>query len=609
VNQVSNEKFCKFTPANLPCTKNERERIGSKKLRRRLWVKGRKRWFLLALILIVIIAVVVARREPTIVPGSFLVVDIGGRYVEAQPSGFMAQLLGSQEHVFIDLLLELRKAIVDHRLKGVIVRIQPVELDFAQVQELRNLFSALQKSGKRVIAWVAGESSSGNTAYFLASAAEQVFFAENTVLPLTGLRATYLFLGGLWKHLDVELQVEQIREYKTFGDFLSRQTMSEAHREMANSLLDSLQDQFVSGISEARGLSPDQVRALIDAPTLTAADFQQGGLINGIRYFDEVLEELSPDASRPIQTVSLATYRRVKPTSVGLGGEEKIAIIYGVGAVTTGESDWGITGQAMGADTIVEAFADAGEDDRIKAIIFRIDSPGGSALASDLIWRAVDRAKRNKPVIVSMSGVAGSGGYYIATGASKIVAQPATLTGSIGIVFMQPNIQGLLENYGVNTETLSRGAYARLFDPSKSWTTQERQQIKRILEDLYLTFTRKVAEGRGLSVDEVDLVGRGRVWTGVQAKERHLVDELGGIDTALRLAKQAIGLAAESGVQLVFYPKSKPFLELLIERFSGQVVEGFAWPEPVAELQSLLRPLTRLGRGPLYAMPAIIRLR
>lgn len=572
-------------------------------------MKGRKRWFLLAFILIIVIAVVVARREPTIAPGSFLVVDIGGRYVEAQPTGFMAQLFGSQEHVFIDLLLELRKAMADHRLQGVIVKITPVELDFAQIQELRHLFMALQKSGKRVIAWVAGESSSGNAAYFLACAAEQVFFAENTVLPLTGLRATYLFLGGLWAHLNVALQVEQIREYKTFGDFLSRQSMSEAHREMANSLLDSLQQQFVGGISEARGLSPDQVQTLIDAPTLTAVDFQQGGLINGIRYFDEVLEALSPDAAEPIETVSLATYRRVKPASVGLGGEEKIAIIYGVGAVTMGESDWSVTGQAMGADTITAAFTDAVEDDTIKAIIFRIDSPGGSALASDLIWRAVDRAKRHKPVIVSMSGVAGSGGYYIATGASKIVAQPATLTGSIGIVFMQPNIQGLLGKYGVNTETLSRGAYARLFDPLKSWTTQERQQVKRILEALYLTFTRKVAEGRGLSVDEVDLVGRGRVWTGVQAKERHLVDELGGIETALRLAKQAVGIADESGVQLVFYPKSKPLFERLIERFMGQMVPAFAWPEPAAELQALLMPLTRLRHGPLYMMPAIIQLR
>ena len=208
---------------------------------------------------------------------------------------------------------------------------------------------------------------------------------EREVVEPESLRARFPIEG----QVDIELQVEQIREYKTFGDFLSRQTMSEAHREMANSLLDSLHHQFVNGISEARGLSPARVQALIDAPTLTAADFQQGGLINGIRYFDEVLKELSPDAAVPIQTVSLATYRRVKPSSVGLDGKERIAVIYGVGAVTLGESDWGATGQSMGADTITKAFRHAAQDDKIKAIVFRIDSPGGSALASDLIWLAV----------------------------------------------------------------------------------------------------------------------------------------------------------------------------------------------------------------------------
>jgi protease-4 len=263
----------------------------------------------------------------------------------------------------------------------------------------------------------------------------------------------------------------------------------------------------------------------------------------------------------------------------------------------------------MGTDTIVKAFNHAAQDDTIKAIVFRIDSPGGSALASDLIWRAVKRAKRNKPVIASMSSVAASGGYYIAAAASKIVAQPASLTGSIGIVFMQPNIKGLLSKFGVNIETLARGKFARLFDPAKSWTEAERQQIKRLLEDLYLTFIRKVAEGRGLTMDEVDLIGRGRVWTGTQAKEQKLVDALGGMNTALSLAKQAIGLSEQAGVQLVFYPKPKRLLEALVDRLSMQIMAVTALPEPMAGFKSLLMPFVALGRGPLYAMPVIIQVR
>lgn len=572
-------------------------------------VRRKKRWFFLALVVIVVVGIILARREPKIASGSFLVVDIGGPYIEAQPSDFIGQLLGSRKQVLIDLILELRKATLDDRLQGVIVKITPTDLDFAKVQELRSLLRDVQKVGKRVVAWVSGEGTSGNSTYLLASVADEVFFSENTVLPLTGLRATYLFLGGLWQQLDMELQVEQIREYKTFGDFLSRQTMSDAHRRMANSLLDSLQEQFVTAIATSRGLTPENVQALLDVPTLTASDFHQGGLIDGIRYFDELLQELSADRTTPVPTVSLATYRRVKPASVGLSGDQKIAVIFGTGAVTLGESDWGPTGQAMGSDTIVKAFNQAAADDTIKAIVFRVDSPGGSPLASDLIWRAIKRAKRNKPVIVSMSGVAASGGYYIAAGASQIVAQPATMTGSIGIVFMQPNIRGLLSKLGVHTETLARGKYARLFDTAKSWTEAERQQVKRLLEDLYLTFTRKVAEGRGLTMDEVDLIGGGRVWTGSQAKERKLVDALGGMLTALALAKQATGLSEQGGEQLVFYPKPKRLLESFAERLMMQMMDVTALPKPLAGLTSLLMPLASLGSGPLYAMPVVIQVR
>ncbi len=572
-------------------------------------MRRKKRWFFLLLVIIVVVGIVLARREPTIAPGSFLVVDIGGRYVEAQPSGLIGQLLGSQKQVLVDLLLELRKAALDNRLQGVIVKITPADLDFAKVQELRDALRRLQTAGKRVIAWVSGEGTSGNMAYFLASVADQVYFSENTVLPMTGLSATYLFLGGVWEHLDVEMQVEQIREYKTFGDFLSRQTMSEAHRHMANSLLDSLHEQFLTGIGEARGLPIEQVQSLIDAPTLTPGDFQQGGLIDGVRYYDELVEELSGDPGQPVETVSLAVYRRVKLGSVEAVGDHKIAVVYGVGAVTSGESAWSNAGQSMGADTIIKAFDQAARDDSIKAIVFRIDSPGGSALASDLIWQAVKRAKRKKPVMVSMSGVAGSGGYYIAASATKIVAQPATLTGSIGIVFMQPNIQGLLAKLGVNSETLSRGEYARLFDPSKSWSTKERQQVKRLLEELYLIFIRKVAEGRGLSMDDVDLIGRGRVWTGAQAKVEGLVDELGGMNTALRLAKQAAGIPATTGVRLVFYPKVKGWLDIVMQRLRGRVIQALSFPEPIQELTSVLTPLAQLGNGPVYAMPMIIRIR
>lgn len=573
-------------------------------------MRRKKRWIVLGLIVIlIVVGVVLARREPAIAPGSFLVVHVGGSYAEAPPSDLLGQLLGAQQHLFPEVLLELQKAAVDTRLQGVILKVTPLELDFAQVQELRDALRALQAAGKRVIAWVTGEADSGNREYYLASVADKVYFAENTMLPLLGLRSTAVFLGGVWDKLEVDMQVEQVKEYKTFGDFLARKSMSEAHREMTNSLLDSLYEQFLSGIAEARGLRPAQVQVLIDAPTLAPADFRQAGLIDGIRYFADVLQELGETLERPAQTVTLATYRRVKPTSVGLMRGPKIAVVYGVGAVTSGDSDWGVTGESMGAETLAETFKQVAEDETIRAIVFRIDSPGGSALASDLIWQAVVQAKKAKPVVVSMAGVAASGGYYVAAGASKIVAQPATLTGSIGIVFSQPNVQGLLAKLGITTETLERGRYARLFDPSKSWSAEERQQVQRLMETLYQAFIRKVAEGRGLSVDEVDRLGRGRVWTGAQAKAHGLVDELGGLNTALRLAKEAAGIPAEGSVRLVFYPEPKRLLETLLDLWRVRMQAPVALPQPLRAFLRLLVPLAGQGQGPLFVMPLLLQIR
>ena len=570
-------------------------------------MRKRKRWIFLAIIVALVIFVIIKlRSEPHIVAGSYLVVDISGNYAEAPPASLVSQLLGSGQKIFTELLIELRKATVDTRLQGIIVKIGPLDMDFAQVQELRSALQAAKTVGKRVIAWVSGEGDSGNHEYYLACVADRVYFTENTILPLIGLRATAIFLGGVWEKMGIDMQVEQMKEYKTFGDFLSRKSMSEAHREMTEALLDSLHEQLLMGIAEARGLPTTRVRASIDAPTLTSEDFLTAGLIDGIVTFDALVEELM---ATPEQLVSLATYHGVKPSTVGLTGGPKIAVVYGVGAVQSGESDWGVTGEAMGAGTIVEAFREAAEDDEIQAIIFRIDSPGGSALASDLIWQAVSQAKKIKPVVVSMAGVAASGGYYIASNATKIVAQPATLTGSIGIVFSLPNVQGMLDKFGVSTETLERGRYARLFDPSKGWSPEERQQVHRLLEKLYHTFTSRVSEGRGLSIEEVDRIGRGRVWTGGQAKDLGLVDQLGGLDTALRVAREEAGIPAEMGVRLVFFPRPKHLWETLLEHLTGQVRIAMPLPPPVRQLVRLLAPFNSQDEGPRFVMPVLVRIK
>ncbi len=574
-------------------------------------MRRKKRWVFLALIVIVVVAVVLARREPRIEPGSFLVVPVRGSYSEGHSREPLEWLLGSPQLTLADLLLELEKASVDERLRGVILKLSPIDLSFAKIQEIRAALQALQAKGKAVIAWVMGEAESGNGEYYLASVADKVYFAENTILPLVGLRARYLFLGGMWEHLGIDMQVEQLKEYKTFGDILVRQTMSEAHREMANALLDNLNEQFLRDIAAARQLTPKQLQSLIDAPTMSPEDYHQAGLIDGIRYYGELLRDLGQGMGEAAKTVSLSTYRQVKPTSVGLRRGPKIAVVYGVGSVTTGKSSWNVTGASMGSETLVEALEEASQDQTIKAIVLRIESPGGSALASDLIWHAVMQAKASKPVIVSMSSVAASGGYYVSASATKIVAAPATLTGSIGIVVLHANIQGLLAKLGLTTETLTRGRYARLFDMSQSWSAEQRQQIKRLLGGLYQTFVRKVATGRKLSVDEVERIGGGRVWTGEQAQELGLVDALGGMATALRIAKEEAGIAAELNAQLVYYPKSPGILGTLLERLSGHLRATVTLPQPLRDFVRHLpaSPFIDQRPGPLFAMPILLHIR
>jgi protease-4 len=571
-----------------------------------MWRK--KRWiFLLICIGVIGIGIGLARRSPKIEPGSYLTVHLGGSFTDDPESTLIQELLDEDRDNLTDTILQLRKAALDLRLKGAVLRISPMNLSFAELQELRDTLTYFRKTGKEIIAWIIGEDGSGTAEYYLASAANRIYLAENALLPLLGLRANYLFLGGVWEKLGIDMQVEKVREYKTFGDLLVGREMTQAHREMANSLLDSLNSQLLHDIAEARGVTPEAVQKLIDGPTMTPADFQRAGLIDGTQYFDEVLDSLKAAGETEAKTVSMSTYRRVKPSALGLKPEAKIALVYGLGGIVTGDSDWSVTGRDMGSDTIVKAIDEVAEDDSISAIVFRINSPGGSPLASDQIWHAVVRAKAKKPVVVSMSGVAASGGYYIAAGATRIVAQPATLTGSIGIVFSHANIAGLLGKLGIHTETVSRGAYARLLSPANSWSPEERQQVQRLMEDLYNTFIQKVAQGRHMEVGKVNEVGRGRVWTGAQAKDIGLVDELGGLTTAIAVAKEQIGLSANAVVQLLFFPKPKGIVTTLLERFSARSQAPL--PEPLRRIANQLLLLAREGNGkPLFTMPYVLHI-
>lgn len=538
-------------------------------------------------------------RAPHIAPGSYLVLDVDGVYSEEPPQDIVGRLLRGREHALIDLLTMIREAQVDTRIKGVIARIGSIDTGWAKVQDIRDALLDFKKSGKPLLALVEHEATGGNKEYYLAAAADRLYLSPASTAPLSGLAANFYFLGGVWGKLDIQMDVEKIREYKTFGDMIGSTEMSAAHREMADSILDSIDAQLVTGLAQTRGIEPDAVRALINQCPVSPAEFEAAHLSNGTKYFQDLQDEIGDTTT----LVTAKDYAQVSASSLGLDVGPKIGVVYAVGMIVTGEGGSGVQGQALGAQTVSDALADAAEDDDVRAIIFRIDSPGGSALASDVVWRATQAARKKKPVIVSMSDVAASGGYYIAAGASRIVAQPATMTGSIGVVFARPYIRGLLGRLGINTETLTRGTFANLDDITTPLTPAARQKLIDEMTHIYDVFVARVATGRSLTPEQVNDIGRGRVWTGAQAKENGLVDELGGFTSAVQAAKSAAGIDAKHEVELVFYPKRQSLLERVTELLNARAADMIP-----AHLRSVLRSLSVPFEAgtPLTVMPETI---
>jgi protease-4 len=500
--------------------------------------------------------------EPAIPQDGILVLALEGRYTEAAEPSLISRVLGSPRPTFVGLLSEMRKAERDDRLAGVVLRVRKIDVGWAKAQEIREAIEALSAAGRKTVAYVEHQSFAANIEYFIASAADEIVLAPAARIPVIGLSAEYLFLGGLWDLFGIELEVERIGKYKSFADTFTRSDMSEAHREMANSLLDSIDGQFVAGIAKSRGVSEEFVRNAIDAAAMTPAEMQALSLIDGTGFEDEAVRRIGPG-----EVVRAADYARVDPTSVGFDPVAKFALVYGSGAVVMGNGTASRSGApVLASGTVSAALRDAAEDDEIAGIIFRIDSPGGSALASDVIWNATQSSERNgKPLVVSFSDVAASGGYYVAAGADAIVASPATVTGSIGVVVLRPVLRGLFEKLDIGIATLSRGRHADIASSANPLSDGSRERLATEVQSIYDLFVERVAAGRDLSPERVHELGRGRVWTGEQAHASGLVDELGGLRVATRRVKEALGLDPDADVALLPYPKPKPLAEQISE--------------------------------------------
>jgi protease-4 len=512
--------------------------------------------------------------RPSVPDNSVLVLNVSGELPDYVPEEPLAKAFGiNQQQSFTSLLTQLRKAKVDNRIGGVLLDINFPGIGWGKADELRDAIADLRASGKPVYAYL---EIGTNREYYIATAAEKIFVAPPGDLYINGFAAEAMFYKGSLDKLGIEADVIQIGpKYKNAPDRYTRKEMSDGQREVINALLDEYFTRFTTAIAESRKKSVEDVKAMIDNAPYTATQAKTQGLIDDALYREQVDEQfktrLGYKSDDKLRTIRGGQYREIPSDSLGLNKGERVAVIYASGAINVGRSSSGpVNGEMVGSDTIVEAVNDAANDKSIKAIVLRVDSPGGSALASDLMWYALENAKAKKPVVVSMGDVAASGGYYIACNANKIVAQPSTVTGSIGVFLGKPVVKGLYDWLGVTNEYVMRGKNAGLFRETEKWTPEERAKMVDQTNSIYFdNFIPKVAKGRNKSAEEANTLGQGRVWTGTQAKANGLIDEFGGLEKAIEIAKQLANLPAEKDVRRVVLPAPRPLLESL---FGGETL-------------------------------------
>jgi protease-4 len=550
-----------------------------------------------------LVLVSVVGREPQVAANSTLVLRIGGDLNEMEPGGVFGPFLESAPTVR-GVVEILHRAKTDSRIKGIILKPAGAGALWGKVQEVRDAVSDFRRSGKPIVAYL---EFGGEQEFYLATACDKVFLLPTATLDLTGVASYELFMRGMLDKIGAYPDGLHIGEYKTALNTFTEHTYTPAHREMAESLNTDLYEQLVRGIADGRHKSEAEVKALIDHGPFLSEDALRAGLIDDVAYEDELDDKVKIGSGKP-SYVEMNDYRQAA-SSAGRG--EKIAVIYATGIIASGKSTYDTTGsQVTGSETIVEYLRKARADAGTKAIVLRIDSPGGSAIASDVIWREVMLTKNQKPLIASMSDVAASGGYYIAMPAHVIVAEPSTLTGSIGVVLTKFVIDGTLKKIGLNMEGVSKGKYADLYSPVRPFSPEEKQRMAENMQATYDTFVEKAAQGRNTTPEKIDAVGQGRVWTGLQAKQIGLVDELGGLDRAVSIAKQRAKIAPDADVELVIYPPKKSFYDLFKSPFGASdraatlgSLLGFTNPRV---LQSLAAPLQVFRRGePLALMPNV----
>ncbi|MBA2354018.1 MAG: signal peptide peptidase SppA [Acidobacteria bacterium] len=531
-----------------------------------------------------------------------LVVRVDGSLEEVATNPF-DQLF--QEPVTVRSLSEaLRAAKEDPRITGVLLRPVQAPALWGKIQELSDALVDFRSSGKPLVAVL---EVAGDREYVLASAASRVILVPPGQLNLTGLASYQLFLRGLFDKIGATPDLLHIGDYKTAVNTFTEKGFTPAHREMTQSLNHDAFEQLLGVVANARKKSVAEVRALIDQGPMLPDAALANGLVDDVAYLDEIGK--TSGLGDRFQEIELPRYLpAARRPRTGLTAP-KIAMLYAVGTIVSGRGGSGPTGTEVGSDKLTEYIRAIRNDDSIKAAVLRIDSPGGSTVASDVIWRELMLLRARKPLVVSMSDLAASGGYYIAMPGHVIVAQPGTLTGSIGIFSGKFVVGGTYNKLGVNIESVSEGRFAQMYSGIRPFTPDERLKIEEQMQAFYDQFVEKVAESRSSTPEKIDAVAQGRVWTGRQARDIGLVDELGGLPRALAIARQRAGLAPDAAVQVVVYPPKPSVYEAVSTMFGGadggmraSLAEALLSQEDRQALGAIRQPMQQLRRGESLAL-------
>lgn len=539
-----------------------------------------------------------------------LILEAYGTVPECDRGGLSVDSVGgSGKTTLLDMIYSLRKAAVDERIAGVVVKFDNWSIGWAQAQDLRDAIKNFRKTGKPIYAFSMIYSDKD---YFIASACDKVYIPPQGMLALTGISGQAIYIKSLLNKIGIKVDYVRIGRYKTAPEIFAEEEMTAAQAEQVGRYFDTIYLEMLTAISKDRGLIFNDLKNTVDKGMNSfSSGLTEAGLIDGIKNYDEIIELFGKSETGIMQTVSHLDYQKIPSEDLGLNEGPKIALIFATGSINQGKDSTSFFSgnQGMGSDTMSEYIRSARLNPEIRAIVLRVDSPGGDGLASDAILRELTLAKKTKPVIVSMGNVAASGGYYISALADRIVAQPTTLTGSIGVFFVSYNMKDLYDKIGVKKQTIKKGKYSDLFDDSRDVTQDEKDLGMRIVTQFYNHFIQLVAEGRKSTPEKIDAIAQGRIWSGADALQNGLVDELGGIETALASAKALAKIPEAQEIKIILYPSRKNFLQMLTGQggdntISLEIMDGIrsGIPADAREILGYAGDFLKSSNSPVLAM-------